>query len=332
MKKSVWIYLLLALVPAQAANIHTSTEQSEAVDSAEVAVRKGLKYFCDTRNGVVHVCEVQDNLAAKECGIEKRVVKVANFSNQIFKEIYSRKTKRNDVAKILSDLGGSALGKIENLDDPANGKMVVNALARVCDTQVADKLNQKQDKESIIQTVLELYNPSSGANSETAKDGMLEFYKRDLDEDGRNRDFWKDSSTGIVWGPVEDSEKIKEFQKNKKLIYVYDGRKRPDNARAAEEFCKSKSMELPTKQDFLNALNNPQAKKVGVKGENQGRNDLLKSKLPGMSHKWFWTATPVLGVDYNAVGFDGEQGAISSGFRDNSFFSVRCIIRPKKSI
>jgi hypothetical protein len=165
--------------------------------------------------------------------------------------------------------------------------------------------------------------------TETLANGMLVLEKREIGTgpNGTNRDFWKDITTGLIWGPVEDFEKVKALQEKMNLTVKYDGKEYPDYVRAAEEYCKILEMELPSQKDFLDALRNPGSEKGTDKGFGYGQNIALKDNLPDMKDRWFWSSSPHPVNAQAALSFGGFDGEVYFGFRNSQAPFVRCVSR-----
>jgi hypothetical protein len=174
---------------------------------------------------------------------------------------------------------------------------------------------------------------------ETRANGMLVLEKRMVGAgpNGTDLEYWKDISintrTGkpnnIIWGPVEDFEKVKKLQKDMKLTVENKG-KEPDYVRAAEEFCKNKEPKgtwfLPPIEIFLDALNNHMSEKgVGIQLL-YGGNKTLKDNLPDMKDRWFFLSSSDPSNAAKTLFFGGRSGRVGSDGRGGDG-AVRCVSR-----
>jgi hypothetical protein len=197
----------------------------------------------------------------------------------------------------------------------------------VCNSKVTQNLND-DDKGTLLHTVLKQYDPKPVAKKRTLANGMLELVKREVGADSKNRDFWKDTTIGLTWGPIEDFKKVEALQQKMNLtIKDTTGFKNPDYGRAAEEYCKTLGMELPSHNDFLDALRNPESEKGINKGWGYGQNIALKGNLPDMKDRCFWSSSPRPRTAVSALIFSGDTGMVGNYYRSYSGCSTRCVSR-----
>jgi hypothetical protein len=275
----------------------------------------------------------------------RAVEKIKELEQEMLKLAPSEQAKKLPELKALKQ----ALEASEKLIAKANAteqemklaiKKVNDALDKVTDVNICDSsvtYNLDKDSNSFLSTVLKQYDPKPVGKRETLANGMLELVKREVGADGKNRDFWKDVSkntrtkklNNLIWGPLEDFKKIKELQEKLKLTVNLGGKEIPDYARAAEEYCKSIGMDLPTKDDFLDALGNPDSEKTFEASVTYpfGRNKALTANLPEMKDRRFLTSSPFRTDSNSVFYFDGPIGEVGYLPRNYPHFSVRCVDR-----
>jgi hypothetical protein len=275
--------------------------------------------------------EVQ-SFNVKGSGIAERKQREAALLEEIktaqdyLNEIGSGKNvaKEKELARLKTELeqikGEIEAGKnVEAAISKVNGELAT-LTKQVCDGQL-HKVGNKNDQDTFMASVLAQFSPEfpcgkSGTVNErivscaTDKlDGKLALVAREISKDGRNREFWQDKSkTGgsLIWGPAADKRM---------------------NFEDAKAYCAGLNdlgmkWELPSKEHFLKALDNPeQGKKSGWGYE---YNVVLKDALSDMRYRWFRSSSEY-GTG-SAWYFNGKDGSVDFGNR-SGHNSVRCVSR-----
>jgi hypothetical protein len=130
---------------------------------------------------------------------------------------------------------------------------------------------------------------------------------------GKFYEVWKDSTSGLLWGDRLDSN----YTHYNAVELSVDGKRvvsekacAGDEAKRANTGLREKTFGLPTIEEFQ------QAEKDGV-----------REVVPNMSRHWYWSASRNPYDAHFAWEFSGNYGVSDYDFRDDDFYSVRCVGR-----
>jgi hypothetical protein len=268
----------------------------------------------------------------REAAVTQEIETVKEYLNEMGQHAPAAKKKElenleSELAQIKKDIDAGK--NVEAAIVKVNGELT-KLTTRVCDkTQIHKVGGSMLDKNNFMASVLEQFSPEfpcgkSGTLNErilscaTDKlDGKLALVSRDVTKDGKNREYWQDKSkTGgdLIWGPVA----LTGGSKN-------DGKMNFEEAKAYCAGLNDLGMkwDLPVKEHFLKALDNPEQGKKRDNG--YAYNVTLKDALPDMNGRWFRSSSE--GGTFGAWFFYGDNGVVDySGYRDYGF-SVRCVSR-----
>lgn len=260
----------------------------------------------------------------REAIVSQEIETVKEYLNEMGQHAPEAKKREllnleTELAQIRKDI--EAGKNVESAIVKVNGELT-KLTTRVCDNSQIHKVGGSSgDKNTFMASVLEQFSPEfpcgkSGTLSErilscaTDKlDGKLVLVAREVTKDSKNKEYWQDKSkTGgdLVWGPVAD----------KKM-----------NFEDAKAYCAGLSdlgmkWELPTREHFSKALDNPEQGKKRDNGYEY--NVALKDALPDMADRWFRSSSG--DVNYGAWDFSGGSGGLDYGSRSDDY-SVRCVSR-----
>ena len=183
-------------------------------------------------------------------------------------------------------------------------------------------------KNFLLYTVLKQYDPKPPEREELM-DGKIVGKLKGQNARGVNIFHYLDKTTNITWHEVADPDAVKVFinQITPYPMYQLKGRGEwlPDLFLMQKAYCEKQGLEVPTKDDFLDALGNSQTNKDANVNPNL-------MEIPGMKDRFFWSSTEN-GADGAWIFINGEIKKVKRGsywdLSHPNYFHFRCINRNK---